>query len=107
MALTAVSLFSCSLLRGNMRKHTHETGAKYPQNERNTRETSANPNYVIIGLLQEARVHETSVFWERALLGSLGENSIRPPEGWLGGVLSGELPAAEASMRSHARCTEC
>ena len=42
---------------------------------KHTRKTSANPTHATISILQEARVYETSVFWERTLFGSLRENS--------------------------------
>ena len=76
LAIAAASLFSCSLLRGHMWKHTRKTGANTRKPSANTRKTSANPKYVTISILEETRVHETSAFFgERALFGSLGKNS--------------------------------
>ena len=63
LAIAAASLFSCSLLRGHMWKHTRKTGANTRKTSANTRKTSANPKYVIISILQETCVHEASVFF--------------------------------------------
>ena len=52
--------------------NTRETGATTRKSGATTRKTSANPNNVTTGILREARVYETSVFWgERALFAKI------------------------------------
>ena len=75
MAIAAASCFSYSVLRGDVWKHARKMGATTRNASANTRKISAIPNHVTIGVLQEARGHETSVFGERALFGSLAEHS--------------------------------
>ena len=69
LAIAVASLFSYSLLRGNVQTYL-QNGRKYPQNGRNKRRTSTNANHATIGICKKR-----AFFWERALLGSLGKNS--------------------------------
>ena len=83
LAIAAASLCSYSLLRGNTCEHTRTTGANTGNPSANTRKTRANPNRATIGMLQEARDHEASVFGgTRSLFGSI-EATIDGPSMFL------------------------